>query len=110
MSASTGVGTATTKNVRSCRSAGSELSFSGVVLDARIGLARAIVAVAELLDLRLIDVEADRALELAGERKRDGQADVPETDHGDLLFHLHYPSPTGSAIGVDGSCWYASSG
>ena len=90
---STGVGTATTKNVTPLRSA-----MSLVIVQRRRLRARSsetslvpIEAAAELLDLLLVDVEPDGARELARERQRHGQTDVSETNDCDPLLHISSP-------------------
>ena len=86
MFSSTGVGTATTKNVQPVEVAGSLVISSGVRLELLLGdLVVAIVAALQLLDLLGVDVEADACRELARERERDRQPDVAEADDGDLL-------------------------
>ena len=57
----------------------------------------AVVAALELGDLGLVDVEPDRAGELAGKGQGDWQTDVPETNDGNAFAH-------GRRVYVSGRC------
>jgi len=84
---STGVGTATTKNVvAEVGDIGGDLQGRFLELGLR-DLLVPIVAAPQLVDLLAIHVESDRAGKFPSEGQRHRQADISEPDHRNTFLH-----------------------